>query len=147
MNKHANRFLRFLAAIAAAVLAIGATNASACSLMIEFTDWKLVEINGRMLEKANAGKGSEATLKLDPAKKRIRGRCFVNQYGGSYELKGSSLKFDEINRTQMAALDPKLNAVEGEFMAMLNVVTGWRIAKERLELLQGDKVVARFEER
>lgn len=112
----------------------------------ENVEWSLVEINGQA-EQAPAGARSRgATLKLDAAKAHASGVAFVNRYGGKYELKENALKFGPMMSTKMAG-PPEAMKSEQDYHAMLKDVTGWRIADGKLELLSGEKVVARFSEK
>ena len=107
--------------------------------MLESTEWSLLELAG----KTAIGAGQRPlTLKLDPAAKRAAGFAGCNQYSGSYELSGDSLKFGPMIMTKMAcseAMDTEL-----AYAAALGEVTGWRITGGNLELLAGETVVAKY---
>ena len=61
--------------------------------------WVLMELNGEtpLAE-------SRTTLQL--AAEQLSGNTGCNHYGGSYEIKGDSLRFDGIYSTEMACLEP-----------------------------------------
>lgn len=61
--------------------------------------WVLMELNGEtpLAE-------SRTTLQL--AAEQLSGNAGCNHYGGSYEIKGDSLRFDGIYSTEMACLEP-----------------------------------------
>ena len=63
-------------------------------------------------------------------------------YGG-YELNGEALKFGPIGATKRACPDLE-EAVETEFLKVLDATRRWRIVDGTLELLNGDLVLARL---
>ncbi len=129
-----------------ALLGLGITSIHAATAAPENVEWVLVEIHGKPVEAPAGGKMNGATLKLDAAKMQASGVSFVNHYGGKYELKVNKLKFGPMMCTRMAGPPAAMDA-ERDYLAMLEGVNGWRIADGKLELVQGDEVVARFTER
>ena len=87
-----------------------------------------------------------ATLKLDAAKMQASGVSFVNHFSGKYELKDKTLKFGPMMSTRMAG-PPEAMDAERDYLTMLKDVTGWRITDGKLELVVGDKIVARLSEK
>jgi heat shock protein HslJ len=107
--------------------------------MLESTEWSLLELDG----KTAIGAGQRPlTLKLDPAAKRAAGFAGCNQYSGSYELSGTSLKFGPMVMTKMACSEAM--DTESAYAEALGKVTGWRITGGNLELLAGETVVAKY---
>ncbi len=101
----------------------------------------LVELNGTAVAPANNPR--HPTLRLDPAAQRVSGHAGVNSYGGGYELNGPVLRFGQLMSTMMAG-PADLMELERDYTAMLRGVTGWRRTAAGLELLAGDRVVARY---
>ena len=67
-----------------------------------------------------------------------------NALGGSYALNGASLKFDQL-ASSMRMCEPALNALERQVLDALAATNGQRIDGQRLSLLAGQQVLARFE--
>jgi heat shock protein HslJ len=63
---------------------------------------------------------------------------------GTFELDGTSLHFNPAATTMMACPDPLMKE-ERTFIAGLQSVTRFELDGQTLELLAGDRVVARFE--
>lgn len=118
------------------------TTAPAATL--ENTYWKLIEVAGKAAVVMDDM--PEAQFTLRPGEKRMTGMGSVNRIGGGYTLDGATLKIGPIMSTRMAGPDP-LNQQEFAFTAALEQATGYRITGDRLELLDGDRVLARFESR
>jgi heat shock protein HslJ len=76
---------------------------------------------------------------------RITGFTGVNRFSGAFTLDGQNLKFSNITITRMAG-PPEAMTVEQKLMNALRATTGWRQAGGKLELLAGDRVVARFDQ-
>jgi putative lipoprotein len=75
---------------------------------------------------------------------RMTGFSGINRFSGAYTVEGQNLKFSNLAMTRMAGT-PEAMAVEQKIVAALRATTGWRMAGGKLELLAGDRVVARFE--
>lgn len=103
-------------------------------------EWVLAEINGNAVRLSPEVR---PTLRFDAESKRVTGFGGVNRINGTYVTNGAELKFGPILATKMAGPPPQ-NEVETALLRALEAVTGWRIVRERLELLQGERVVARF---
>ncbi len=146
MNSKYNWSRRHVLLGTLALLSLGITGIRAATPVPENVEWVLVEINGKAVEAPAGGEMKDATLKLDAAKMQASGVSFVNHYGAKYELNDSKLKFGPMMCTRMAGPPDAMDA-ERDYLAMLEGVNGWRIADGKLELIQGEKVVARFTER
>jgi heat shock protein HslJ len=99
------------------------------------------EINGKLA--APAGQRGLPTLRLDAGKKQASGFSGVNRFFGGYERTGEKLKFGMLAGTMMAGPEEHM-ATETAFLQALQSVSGWRMNKADLELLNGEKVVLRF---
>ncbi len=107
----------------------------------EDSEWTLTELNGKAV--AAAGKREAQSLKFDAEKKRVTGFAGVNRFFGGYERDGDKLKFDRLASTRMGG-PPEAMKSEQAFIKALGDVSQWRIVDGVLELMQKDKVVARF---
>lgn len=111
------------------------------SVPLEGTEWILSELNGKAVGAGANLRGP--TLKLDSEAKRASGQSGVNRYSGAYELEGAKLKFGSTMGTRMAG-PPEAMDLEKDFLATLEKVSGWRVMKGELELMDGKAVVMRF---
>lgn len=146
MNTQHTQSRRSILFGALGLMSLAVSKITAATPVPENVEWVLAEINGKAVEAPAKGGQREATLKLDPAGKQASGVSVVNHYGGEYELKDNTLKFGPMITTRMGG-SPEAMAAERDFHSMLESVTGWRITDGKLELLAGDKIVARFTEK
>lgn len=107
------------------------------------TYWKLVELDGKMIPIAPSHK-RQIRITLESEGSRIIGFSGCNQFTGTFKQTGNELKFSQMAGTMMACVDPYME-LEGRVLKMLNATTAYRIKGEQLFLLEGDKVLARFE--
>ncbi|MEZ5275139.1 MAG: YbaY family lipoprotein [Opitutaceae bacterium] len=132
----------FLAACGGGRSAKATTPASEeATAMLENTDWILVELNGKPFEAGTSLK--TPTLRFDDETGMVAGNSGVNQYGGSYTVRGDSIEFGPMRSTMMAG-PPEAMDLEQAFLAALVGQTGWRIADGRLEFSEGESVAAAF---
>ncbi|MCA9900922.1 MAG: META domain-containing protein [Anaerolineales bacterium] len=68
---------------------------------------------------------------------QLTGSAGCNSYFGGYEIDGSALTLSEMGITAMAC-DEARNEREGEFLAALQTVTGYRLDGDKLMLLDAD---------
>ncbi len=68
---------------------------------------------------------------------RVAGSTGCNRFNASYTRDGGSLEIGTVASTQMGC-EPRVQAVEREFVAALERVGGWRLAGEELVLDDGD---------
>jgi heat shock protein HslJ len=101
--------------------------------------WTLVEVDGAAVDAAAMNR--TPTLTLD-AEGRASGNAGCNQFGGEYELDGSALRFGALAMTRMAC--PGRMDVETAYAAALDATREWRVRGDMLELLAGDRVLARL---
>jgi putative lipoprotein len=105
------------------------------------TTWTLTELDGHP-PVSTTGKNL-AQLVLEGSQNRYSGSSGCNQLTGTIELKGNSLNFGAGASTMMACPEPLMKQ-EQAFTKMLQSVTGYRISGKTLELLAGNKMVAKF---
>jgi putative lipoprotein len=105
------------------------------------THWKLTELNGERTVTQEGENG--AHLLLDASENRFSGSTGCNRMTGTFVLEGNSLHFGAAATTMMACPEPLMKQEQAVTTA-LGAVTGYRISGRTLELLAGDKTVARF---
>jgi heat shock protein HslJ len=111
--------------------------------MIEHINWQLVEVGGRPAEPLPAD-SKPAHLRLNSADKRISGYSSINQFGGTYELRGNLLKLGPLAMTRRAG-PASLMQQESAFTQAMQSTTSWRAAGNDIELLDASgKPLARL---
>lgn len=125
------------ACVFALVAACAAVPPAGAPMPLEGTYWKLVTLRGTVVPAA--APGHEPHLVLRAAARRVSGSGGCNRVAGSYTLEGSLLRFGPAAGTRMAC--PAGMDVEAAFLAMLGAVAGWRIAGDRLELLDASGAI------
>jgi heat shock protein HslJ len=112
------------------------------SVPLEKTEWRLIRLGGVVVTGDDLHRPPQ--IVLDPESQRASGSGGCNRIMGGYELKGDKLTFAHMASTMMAC--PGGMGTEQKFLKTLGQVTRWKIAKGRLELMDGaGKVVAVFE--
>ncbi|MEO5607381.1 MAG: META domain-containing protein [Polaromonas sp.] len=110
---------------------------------LQDTYWKLVELSGQPVAML-PGQEREVRITLASEGQRLMGFSGCNVLGGSYAQNGASLKFDQL-ASSMRMCEPALNALERQVLDALIATTGQRINGQRLSLLAGERMLARFE--
>jgi len=107
------------------------------------TAWTLVALGEKPA--VAAPEAAPATLVFEHARKRISGSTGCNRFLGTYAPgEGSGLKLDANGMTLKACSDAAMRQ-ETAFLEALRQSTAYRIEGAALELLDRDRVVARFE--
>jgi putative lipoprotein len=109
---------------------------------LENTYWKAVAIGDRPARVAENIR--EPHLLLHPADSRASGSTGCNNFSGSYQLSGDSLRFGKLVSTLRACVDPELNSQERAFLDALNATRTWRVTGDTLVLSAGTGPLARF---
>jgi heat shock protein HslJ len=111
---------------------------------IENVTWELADIGGKPAEPVTDD-APAANLRLSSEDRRAIGYSSVNQFSGSYELEGPSLRFKSLAMTRRAG-PANLMQQESAFSAALNNTVAWRAAGyDSIELLDGSgNVLARL---
>src|SRR5699024_11266410 len=105
------------------------------------TYWKLTELEGEKVV-MDSTFNREPHIVLRDEDNRVSGNGGCNQLMGTYELEGDNkISFSKMASTMMACPDLEL---EQKFAQMFENVDHYSLNGEKLELLQGDKVLARF---
>ena len=109
---------------------------------LEDTHWTLVRLGD---EPVVARPGKRAPyLTLDPSTKSLSGFASCNRVTGRYEVDGQKLRLGPIALTRMACTEGM--ELERAFVETLQLVAGWRIVNEALELSDAEgRLVARLE--
>ena len=119
------------------------TDSSPATAALHDTYWKLVELGGQPVAML-PGQEREVRLTLASQDQRLMGFSGCNALSGSYAQNGASLKFDQL-ASSMRLCEPALNALERQVLDALVATTAQRINGQRLSLLSGEQVLARFE--
>ena len=104
-------------------------------------EWQVSELSGRRVVPSVDRR--QPFIIFDAAKTQASGYAGCNRFFGGYELNGKALKFGPIGATRRACPDLE-EAVETEFLKVLDATRRWRIVDGTLELLNGDLVLARL---
>jgi heat shock protein HslJ len=105
---------------------------------LEGTQWVLLALNG---QPPLAG----TTPTAEFSESEISGSAGCNHYFGSYEAAGSDLTISEVGMTEMYCMEPAgVMEQEQAFLSVLASVTSYRLAADRLEMLDsaGNVVLA-----
>lgn len=101
------------------------------------TEWVLSVIEG------NAIKNSKAFIKFEADRNSVVGNGGCNSFTGSLTKKGSQIKIPEIFATKVFCPDTSLTEIKF-FNNLMDRVTRYEIAGEKLKLFAEDKVVLEF---
>ena len=107
------------------------------------TYWKLVELGGAPVTMA-PGQQREQRITLAGSGARLTGFGGCNALSGSYVAQGAALRLSLLASTRMACAPPLMD-LEGRLLKALGATTGYRLEGQKLLLLAGQKVLARFE--
>ncbi|KIA99581.1 hypothetical protein OA93_05370 [Flavobacterium sp. KMS] len=103
-------------------------------------NWKLI-----MLENVGQDYG-RASIKFDPATKKVSGNSGCNNFFGTYTLKGNDqIQFGNLGSTRMACLDEKTSKIEQKVLSLLdNKELRFDVAEQTLNFYLGDKLIMMF---
>lgn len=129
-----------LALMAVAVLLLGCGPSPGNSSSLQDTRWVLVTLRG---EPPLPGRAASAEFSAD----QISGSAGCNTYFGTYAASDSEISVSDVANTEMWCSDPEgVMDQEQAFLAALASAASYRIAGERLELLDGTgRVILIFE--
>jgi heat shock protein HslJ len=114
-----------------AVLLLGCGPGPASSSSLPGTQWVLVTLGGEALLPDTA---PSAEFSAD----QISGSAGCNTYFGAYAVSGSEIIISDVANTEMWCMEPEgVMDQEQAFLAALASVASYRLAGERLELLDG----------
>lgn len=109
---------------------------------LENTSWKLVSFGQGDVE-TPVIEGSNLTLTFEP-EGEMGGEGGCNSYGGSYQIEGQEITFEEIASTLRACAEDVLNQQEMDFLQALNQVDRFDLAGDNLTLFYGEQGVLNF---
>ena len=111
------------------------------AVTLAYTEWTLVELDGKPVEIATDELAPSLVLDLEEA--RASGSGGVNRLTGHFALSGNELRFGTLATTRMAG--PQ-NAMQREdaFLAALARVTSYALDGRTLTLRADDDVVVRL---
>jgi putative lipoprotein len=116
--------------------------ASTTSVGLAGTTWRLVALGETPAVDLPAER--QATLAFDARQKRISGSTGCNRYMGTYAPgDGAGLRLEPSGMTMMSCPDD-VTAQEKAFLDALRATTAYRITGATLELLDGNRVLAKF---
>lgn len=114
-------------AVAMTLTACGVNGAAGGAASLE-GEWMLLTLNGAPLL-------PRSTINATFEDGQVGGFSGCNSYGGAYTVKGSALRFEELAMTLMACLDAGVMEQEQAYTGALSNVAKFRLAADRLELL------------
>jgi heat shock protein HslJ len=122
----------------------GAPAATAGTVPLEGTYWKLIELGG--MAAVGGANANEASLVLNADGKKLTGSTGCNPVVGTYKLRGGSLHFRPSGLAKTACSDA-LQKQEEAFVEILKQTTKYRVVGETLELRDKEDVLAKFQAR
>jgi heat shock protein HslJ len=115
-------------------------NTAAISLLD--TSWKLTQLGDEVVSTPPGAR--EINLVLQARDQRVTGFAGCNLMMGSFVLKGSEIKFDQMGSTRMAC-EGRMD-IEQRYLAMFDGARSWEITATNLRLLDvAGKTIATFE--
>jgi heat shock protein HslJ len=116
--------------------------ATATTVPLEGTNWKLTELGGM----AAVGGANEngANLVLNAEGKKLTGSTGCNQLLGSYKVREGALHFKPAGLTKTACSDA-LRKQEEAFVEILKETSNYRIVGDTLELRDKADLLAKFQ--
>lgn len=117
------------------------TSSGKAGRTLEGTEWRLKELAGASVVHLPDAQGATITLHADG--KRLSGSSGCNRIVGGYELSGQSLRFTPAGLTRMMCPEPLMKQ-ETAFTEALRSTTTYRLVGDKLDLLDGDRVLASF---
>lgn len=102
---------------------------------LENTDWRLVSFGLREAAKPLV-EGSTVTLMLAGGQAGGSGGC--NSYGGTYQVEGGTIAFDEISSTLRACADERVTDQEQRYLAALQSAGRYELDGKILRLFYDD---------
>jgi heat shock protein HslJ len=114
-------------------------NSHAVLSELENTTWVLTTLNDdRPLD------GAQLTIQFKDG--QISGRAGCNSYGGSYQIKGDSIRFGSLFSTEMACMDPEgIMEQERTYLDLLQAATRFGLVDGVLTFYVGERSSLMFE--
>jgi heat shock protein HslJ len=112
-------------------------------IALEGVPWLLLELDGAIVQ-LPSGERQPYVLFLQQERK-VTGFSGCNEFTGGYELKGDALSFGPLAATRRFCAGAA-GDIEQAFLGALGKVSGWRLDRQMLLLLCGDRVLARLQQ-
>ena len=130
--------MKYIYSLVAILLVAGCTDSGQPDhTSLQATTWNLVELNNRKIEHPGP---QVPHLRFETDK--VTGNDGCNNFFGAYTLDGNKLKFGMLASTRMAC--PQINDLDIEFNKAITMTGSYRINGDKLELFEGDKLLASF---
>ncbi|WP_343587739.1 META domain-containing protein [Flavobacterium sp.] len=102
-------------------------------------NWKLIALE-------NVGQDyGKASIKFNPAEKKVSGNSGCNNFSGTYETNGDHISFDKVASTRMACIDEEANKTEQKMLSYLNNKDlRFDVADQTLNFYLNDRLVMMF---
>ena len=101
------------------------------AVQLEHTDWNLVSLQGKPLQ---PGMGEPLRIRFDGAEKGVSGYGGLNQFHGSYQLSGPSLRFGPLTMTRKGGPAPLMQQESALAQALVRTAS-WRATGGGVDLL------------
>ena len=111
------------------------------AVTLAYTEWTLVELDGRPIEIGADELAPSLVLDLEEA--RVTGSGGVNRLTGHFALSADELRFGPLATTRMAGPEDAMQR-EAAFLTALARVTAYALDGRTLTLLADDKAVVRL---
>jgi heat shock protein HslJ len=132
------RALWLLVVSAVALLLTACAGSSGPPAPLVGTVWNVQEADGVVFKPLKGGR--DAHLRLDEAKRRATGYTGLNSFSGAFQAHAGQLRFGALAATRRAG-PPAAMAFEKAYFKALSATRNYRVAGDRLELLDGDGAV------
>lgn len=111
------------------------------SLIIADVMWRLTQLDGVAIENASGGQTPSLQINADGGTLRAMGNSGCNRFAGPVSQNGNQIRFGALAATKMACPAMQL---ESRYFAALQAARTFRMTSRQLDLMAGDRVVARF---
>lgn len=120
------------------LITVGNTSVFAKADRLVAEQWQLTHVNHKAVGE------TKAYIEINSERTRFAGHTGCNRMFGTVDARGRQMNFSNIGTTKMFCSDVAVNSIEKDLLRILNKVTGYRLNRNRLELLDGGRVVLKF---
>ncbi len=101
--------------------------------------WKLIQMNGKMIEKSNP------EITFDVENKKVNGKTGCNNFFGTLDITETKVHFGAIGMTRMACMDEAVAKQEKEFVGLLNESDlTYDVADQTFNVYKNDQLILMF---
>ncbi|MBW3519709.1 META domain-containing protein [Flavobacterium sp. NKUCC04_CG] len=101
--------------------------------------WKLIQMNGKMIEKSNP------EITFDVENKKVNGRTGCNNFFGALDITDTKVHFGAVGMTRMACMDQVVAKQENEFVGLLNESDlTYDVADQTFNIYKNNQLVLMF---